>query len=268
MRRGLWLCRNCRRQVSVTAGTIFQDSHLPLTTWFKAMWYVSETHCRVNVAELQRSLGLKSYKTAWAVVRKLARLMASVLCERLSGAVDVAHMDWMVREKEGTGDNRVWIIVAAERNTFVPWYRRIHVRCLDDLSVASAHQFIADAVEAGSTVCTRKLDVYEGLKGYFHKQVSDESLGNSILGRLEDWLGFCEQGVIATADVFRNTREYMLRFNRCAFGLHAELFRRLVQRSVHEEPAPFDVLTTTESCTASECLTKMGRRNYWFQLTY
>ncbi len=40
-RRGLWLCADCRHQASVTAGTIFQDSHLPLTTWFRAMWHVT-----------------------------------------------------------------------------------------------------------------------------------------------------------------------------------------------------------------------------------
>ena len=41
MSRGLWLCRGCRRQVSATSGTIFQDRKLPLTSWFLAMWYLA-----------------------------------------------------------------------------------------------------------------------------------------------------------------------------------------------------------------------------------
>src|SRR5574339_1000658 len=41
MSRGLWLCRQCRHQASVTAGTIFQDSKLPLTVWFRAMWSIT-----------------------------------------------------------------------------------------------------------------------------------------------------------------------------------------------------------------------------------
>jgi len=41
MGRGLWLRAQCRRQVSVKAGTIFQDSRLPLRLWFRAMWYVT-----------------------------------------------------------------------------------------------------------------------------------------------------------------------------------------------------------------------------------
>jgi transposase-like protein len=40
MENGLILCSGCRRQQSVTAGTVFQDSHMPLPTWFRAMWHV------------------------------------------------------------------------------------------------------------------------------------------------------------------------------------------------------------------------------------
>ena len=40
MKRGLWLCAGCRRQTSVTAGTVFQDLRLPLTLWFRVIWYV------------------------------------------------------------------------------------------------------------------------------------------------------------------------------------------------------------------------------------
>jgi len=41
MRRGLYWCRNCDYQASVTAGTLFQDTHKPLRLWFEAMWYVT-----------------------------------------------------------------------------------------------------------------------------------------------------------------------------------------------------------------------------------
>ena len=41
MARDLWLCAGCRRQVSVTAGTIFERSRLPLVLWFRAMWYLT-----------------------------------------------------------------------------------------------------------------------------------------------------------------------------------------------------------------------------------
>src|SRR6266853_3527784 len=41
MARGLWLCAGCRKQVSVLAGTAFQDTHLPMKTWFRAMWNIT-----------------------------------------------------------------------------------------------------------------------------------------------------------------------------------------------------------------------------------
>ena len=58
MTRGKWLCRDCRAQVSVAAGTIFQDSKLPLTLWFRAMWHVTSQKNGVSALGLQRVLGL------------------------------------------------------------------------------------------------------------------------------------------------------------------------------------------------------------------
>jgi ribosomal protein L37AE/L43A len=58
MSRGLWLCRRCRRQVSVTAGTVFQSTHLPLTLWFRAMWYVTSQKNRYGF--LRRAADAKS----------------------------------------------------------------------------------------------------------------------------------------------------------------------------------------------------------------
>src|SRR3972149_1737078 len=61
MGRGLWLCQGCRRQVSVTSGTIFQDRKLPLTSWLRALWYVTSEKNGVSALGLQRVLGVGSY---------------------------------------------------------------------------------------------------------------------------------------------------------------------------------------------------------------
>jgi integrase len=61
--------------MSVTAGTIFQDSHVPLTIWFRAMWYVTSQKNGMSALGLQRVLGFGSYKTAWAMLHKLRRAM-------------------------------------------------------------------------------------------------------------------------------------------------------------------------------------------------
>jgi hypothetical protein len=56
MKNGLWLCQDCRHQNSVLAGTVFQDTKLPLATWFTAMWHVTSQKNGVSALGLQRAL--------------------------------------------------------------------------------------------------------------------------------------------------------------------------------------------------------------------
>jgi ribosomal protein L37AE/L43A len=62
--RGLYHCKHCNFQTSITAGTIFQDTGKPLLLWFRAMWYVTNQKHGVSALGLQRALGLGSYRTA------------------------------------------------------------------------------------------------------------------------------------------------------------------------------------------------------------
>lgn len=94
MRSGLWLCGECRSQISVCAGAIFQDSHLPLTVWFRATWYVTSQKNGVSALGLRRALGLGSYRTAWAMLHKLRRAMVRPGRERLRGTVEADETYW------------------------------------------------------------------------------------------------------------------------------------------------------------------------------
>jgi hypothetical protein len=85
----LLLCRSCRYQASVTAGTIFQDTHLPLSRWFRAMWQVTIHKNGISALGLQRALGLGSYRTAWTMLHKLRRAMVRPDRDQLRGAVEV-----------------------------------------------------------------------------------------------------------------------------------------------------------------------------------
>src|SRR5664280_3693803 len=82
-------CARCGYQMSVTAGTIFQDTRTPLTVWFRAMWWVTSQKNGVSALGLQRVLGLGSYQTAWAWLHKLRRAMVRPGRDRLSGKVEV-----------------------------------------------------------------------------------------------------------------------------------------------------------------------------------
>jgi hypothetical protein len=63
--RGRLTCPACRHQTTATAGTIFDKTRTPLTTWFVAAWYVTNQKYRTSALGLQRVLGLGSYQTAW-----------------------------------------------------------------------------------------------------------------------------------------------------------------------------------------------------------
>ena len=65
MGRGLFLCRKCKRQTSVTAGTLFHGTQKPLRMWFLIMWFVIIQKHGAGALGLQKVLGLGSYNTAW-----------------------------------------------------------------------------------------------------------------------------------------------------------------------------------------------------------
>ena len=83
--------------MSITAGTIFQDTHLPLTTWFRALWHLTSQKNGISALGLQRVLGLGSYKTSWAMLHKLRRAMIRPGRERLQGIVEVDEAYWGTR---------------------------------------------------------------------------------------------------------------------------------------------------------------------------
>jgi hypothetical protein len=107
-------------QVSVLAGTVFQDTHLPLTVWFRAMWYVTSQKNGVSALGLQRALGLGSYKTAWLVLHKPRQAMVRPGRERLRGVVEVDETYWGAAESGGATGRLIYskalIIVAAEQD--------------------------------------------------------------------------------------------------------------------------------------------------------
>ena len=69
--RRLWQCRRCRHQVSITAGTIFHGTRIPLRKWFVAIFFLARHKQGISALQLQRDAGIGSYKTAWLLLHKL-----------------------------------------------------------------------------------------------------------------------------------------------------------------------------------------------------
>ena len=88
--RKLFQCNRCKRQVRLTAGTVFQDTKLPLVTWFAAIYHLTQSKGGISSIELGRRLGVKQ-GTAWLVKHKLMRAMAAreAAKPKLEGRVEV-----------------------------------------------------------------------------------------------------------------------------------------------------------------------------------
>ncbi len=87
--RPLFQCQACRRQTSLTAGTLFGSTKLPLSTWFLAIYFISQAKTGMSALELKRHIGV-SYPTAWLLHHKIMTAMvAQERQHRLDGVVQV-----------------------------------------------------------------------------------------------------------------------------------------------------------------------------------
>lgn len=260
VRRRLWRCKACRHETSVVAGTIFQDSHLPLTSWFRAIWYVTNQKIGVSALGLQRILGLGSYKTAWTMLHKLRRAMVRPGRDRLHGVVEVDEAYWGASEEGVSGrltHEKALFMVAAEVDG--DGTGRIRMGRIPALKTVNVHAFIRQSVEPGSTLRTDGLSVYMGLKGYrYDRQVQrEQEPGTHVLPRvhrvvslLKRWLMGTHQGAVDHRHLDAYLDEFTFRFNRRTSASRGKLFYRLVQQALLVAPAPFSSIARPQDIDA------------------
>ena len=253
-RRGVWLCAQCRYEASSTAGTIFQDSHLPLTLWFRAIWYVTSQKNGASALGVQRVLGLGSYRTAWSLLHKLRRAMVRPGRDRLAGTVEIDETYWGAVEEGVVGrltEKKALILVAAQHDGSHK-IGRIRMRQVSNLSRATLHTFIAENIEPGSVVRTDGLETYSGLTGYRHDprviagsgKTADELLRrvHRVVSLLKRWLLGTHQGAVSHKHLDYYLDEFTFRFNRRTSASRGKLFYRLVQQATQVEPHPYQTI--------------------------
>lgn len=87
--RQLFQCTGCGRQTSLTAGTIFAQTHLLLRTWFRAMYHLTQSKGGISSIELGRRLGV-TQTTAWKLKHKLMQVMMERDAgKRLGGRIEI-----------------------------------------------------------------------------------------------------------------------------------------------------------------------------------
>lgn len=260
-RRGLWLCQGCRRQVSVTAGTVFQDGHYPLRLWFRAIWHVTSQKYGASALGLKRVLGLGSYQTAWVWLHKLRRAMVRPGRDRLPGVIDVdeTYVGGERPGKRGRGAaGKSLVMVAAQQAG--RRIGRIRLMRVADASGPSLERAVERMVEPGSQVRTDGWRGYQGLPrlGYDHRVVAPTAeLGENplptchrVASLLKRWLLGTHQGAVRSKHLDYYLDEFTFRFNRRTARHRGLLFYRLLEHAVQVPPKPYRHLVKPQAVGA------------------
>jgi hypothetical protein len=171
-----WECAGCGKQTSVTAGTVMHHSKLALTIWFWAA-YLMATHSNgISALQLQRQLGLGSYRSAWLLCGKLRHSMVAPGRVALGGLVELDETEIPCRSKSdpvtgGGGrshQGKMLIVGAVEVEDGGAGPGRIRLAEVPDYSAASLHPFIATNLAPGAIAKTDGWAAYPGAPSVKH----------------------------------------------------------------------------------------------------
>jgi ISXO2-like transposase domain/Transposase zinc-ribbon domain len=255
--RGLWMCRECGRQTSVTAGTVFHRTRYPLRTWFAAAWLVCAQKNGTSALGLQRVLGLGSYETAWTWMHKLRRAMVRPDRDRLGGpGVTVELDDTFVggRARKGSRnryENKVEVAIAVERR-HPKGLGRVRMRRIDMDRKNDVFAFAADSIAPGTILYTDGDTLYRDLADHIdvtHERIvllGDPDPPHELLpavhrvaSLLKRWLAGTMHYGQSVAHIDYYLDEFTFRFNRRNSHQRGLLFYRLLQQAANTDPHPY-----------------------------
>ena len=177
--RNQYGCDPCGYQFSVTAGTIFHDSHLPLRKWFAAIYLMCETKKGVSANQLKRTLKV-AYKTAWYLCHRIRAAMKDADTEPLEGTVEVDET-WIGGKVKGRGrgytDNKTMVLGAIERDG------NIRLKVEKRRNRKTLHEFIETHAPDAEKIYTDDFIAYKGIEDENTKHESvNHSAGEYVRG--------------------------------------------------------------------------------------
>lgn len=241
--RGRLVCRSCRHQSSVTAGTLLEKTRTPLTTWFEAAWHVTTTKNGFSAKSLERTLGVR-YRVAWTMLQRFRVVMVRAEREPLSGSVEVdeALVGGVEHDgKPGRGTRKCVVAIAVEVKQPMG-FGRVRMRHVTDASAASLRLFVCAMVAPGATVHT------DGWSGYNWLAQSPYSHQRTVMSASEDpahvampgvhriasllkrWILGTHQGSVSDEHLQAYLEEFTFRFNRRTSRSRGLVFRRLLEQ--------------------------------------
>lgn len=247
--RGRLVCSACRHQASVSAGTIFDKTRTPLTTWFEAAWHVTTAKNGMSAKTLERTLGT-SYRVAWTILQRYRVAMVRAERKLLSGDVEVDEtlVGGVERGgKRGRGTSKCVVVIAVEVRQ-PRGFGRVRMRHVPNASGASLLPFVCDTVVPGATILTDGWGGYNDLPehGYLRKETVLSSSGNPahvsmpgvhrVSSLLKRWILGTHQGSVVPAHLQSYLEEFAFRFNRRTSRSRGLVFRRLLEQAAVTGP--------------------------------
>lgn len=250
--RQLYQCNACRRQTSLTAGTVFASTKVPLTTWFRAMYLITQTKQGISSIELGRRLGT-TQTTAWKIKTKLGEVMR-IASERdkLDGRIEMDDA-YLGGErgggKSGRGSPGKTPIVAAVQTDEKGRPRRIKLSRIARFKRRRVKSLVKRIIFPGATVLTDGLACFRGIvdAGCNHVAITTGSGRKAARHPAFKWvntmLGNIKNAITGTYRALRKKHmvrylaEFEWRFNH-RFDL-AAMIDALGRAAINTKPAPY-----------------------------
>jgi transposase-like protein len=247
MQSPYYRCQSCGYDFTVTAGTLFADTHKPLRVWFEAVWHVTEQKSGVSALGLQRVPGLGSYRTARTWLHKLRRAMVRPGRDRLAGIVEVDEIFVGGEQAGPRGRGALLVLLAVQLDGRK--LGRIRLKRIAEATSATLKTALKEMVEPGAQIHTDGWRAYGFLEteGYSHRVIrtqTDNTLNEAnllphahqVASLLKRWLLGTHHGSVMPDHLDFYLDEFTFRFNRRTSGSRGLLFYRLMQQAVSLPP--------------------------------
>ncbi len=160
-RPGLYKCASCRQEFTVTVGTIFEDSHVPLPKWFLAIYLIVNAKKGISTNSLSQLLGL-TYKTTWFLSHRIRHMMEPLAQRRLRGVVeaDETYVGGRHRGgKRGRGsESQTPVLALVQRNGVV------RTQVVESVNAKTLKAVIREALAPSANMMTDEWPGYWGLR--------------------------------------------------------------------------------------------------------
>ena len=202
-RPGLWKCKDCREQFTVTVGTLFADSKVPLNKWLQAAFMMASSKKGISAKQLERMLGV-TYKTAWFMAHRIREAMTSDggLLGNDGGPVEVDEAYWGNVNKQRRGArgwaHKMKVVSLVERDG---QKRSFHVANVNHKTVGP---ILREQVAKKARIMTDDTSVYDKVGKEFasHEKVNhsagEYSRGDVTTNTVESSFAILKRGLYGT----------------------------------------------------------------------